>query len=172
MSNAEVQSLSPSAQTTAARPVRDIPSMLLPVQDKLLLLPGVSVAEIVNYSYPDCPADAPDWFLGYIEWRKLSVPLLSFELLNGQPMPRSAEAPRIAVINNTGVNDDVPFIAIVMQGIPRLLRIMPQDITEAEGVTLAPAELAAMNLAGGEAVLVPDVSVLEKAYSDYLKKRG
>jgi hypothetical protein len=58
----EVQSLSPSNQAAAAKPVRDVPSMLLPVQDKLLLLPGVAVAEIVNYSYPDCPPDAPDWF--------------------------------------------------------------------------------------------------------------
>ena len=167
----EVQSLSPSNQAAAAKPVRDVPSMLLPVQDKLLLLPGVAVAEIVNYSYPDCPPDAPDWFLGYIEWRKLSVPLLSFELLNGQPMPRSSAAPRIAVINNTGVNDDVPFIAIVMQGMPRLMRIMPQDVAEIEGAALAPAELAAINIAGSETVLIPDVSVLEKAYSDYLKTR-
>lgn len=170
MSNAEAQTVSPPGQT--ARPVRDVPSMLLPVQDKLLLLPGVAVAEIVNYSYPDCPADAPDWFLGYIEWRKLSVPLLSFELLNGQSMPGSARAPRIAVINNTGVNDDVPFIAIVMQGIPRLMRIMSQDIAEVEDASLASAELAAMSIAGSaETVVIPDVSVLERAYSDYLQKR-
>jgi chemosensory pili system protein ChpC len=86
-------------------------------------------------------------------------------------MPRSSAAPRIAVINNTGVNDDVPFIAIVMQGIPRLMRIMPQDVAEIEGAALAPAELAAINIAGSETVLIPDVSVLEKAYSDYLKTR-
>ncbi|HSC74899.1 MAG TPA: chemotaxis protein CheW [Pseudomonadales bacterium] len=171
MSNAEVPSLSPSAQPAAARPVRDVPSMLLPVQDKMLLIPGVAVAEIVNYSYPDCPAQAPDWFLGYIEWRKLSVPLVSFELLNGQAMPRATGTPRIAVINNTGINDALPFIAIVLQGIPRLMRIMPQDITEANQVALSPAELAAMQLSSGEVVLIPDVSVLEKAYSDYLQAR-
>lgn len=171
MSNAEVQPLSLSAQPAATRPVRDVPSMLLPVQDKMLLMPGVAVAEIINYSYPDCPAEAPDWFLGYIEWRKLSVPLLSFELLNGQTMPRATGTPRIAVINNTGVNDALPFIAIVLQSIPRLMRIMPQDITEANGVALAPAELAAMYLTSGETVMIPDISVLEKAYSDYLQAR-
>jgi len=169
MSNAETQTPLQIAQAIAPKPVRDVPSMLLPVQDKMLLLPGVAVAEIINYSYPECPAGAPDWFLGYIEWRKLSVPLLSFELLNGQAMPRSTGVPRIAVINNTGVNDAVPFIAIIMQAIPRLMRIMPQDITDVSDIELAPAELAAVSIVGGETVLIPDVSVLEKAYSDYLQ---
>jgi chemosensory pili system protein ChpC len=168
MSNAEAQSLSPSPEA-AKKTVRDIPSMLLPVQDKLLILPGVSVAEIVNYSYPDCPPEAPEWFLGYIEWRKLSVPLVSFELLNGQALPRSAAAPRIAVLNNTGVSEAIPFIAIVIQSIPSLLRIMPQDITEIENAELSTAELAAVRVAGGDMALIPDVSVLEKAYSEYLQ---
>ena len=51
------------------------------------------------------------------------------------------------------------------------MRIMPQDVAEIEGAALAPAELAAINIAGSETVLIPDVSVLEKAYSDYLKTR-
>jgi chemosensory pili system protein ChpC len=169
MSNAETQTPSQLAQAATPKPVRDVPSMLLPVQDKMLLLPGVAVAEIVNYSYPQCPAGAPDWLLGYIDWRKLSVPLLSFELLNGQAMPHATGVPRIAVINNTGVNEAVPFIAIVIQAIPRLLRIMPQDITEVVNVELAAAELAAVNIVGSETALIPDVSVLEKAYSDYLQ---
>jgi chemosensory pili system protein ChpC len=160
-----------ASPATAERAVRDIPSMLLPVHDKQLLLPGVSVAEIVNYSYPECPDGAPAWYLGNITWRQLSVPLLSFELLNDQSMPAHTDIPRIAVINNTGVDECVPFIAIVLQGIPRLMRIMPQDVTEVSDVTLSPAEMAVMNLQTGETVVVPDISVLERAYSQYLQAR-
>ena len=58
MSNAETQTPLQSVQAAAPKPVRDVPSMLLPVQDKMLLLPGVAVAEIINYSYPECPAGA------------------------------------------------------------------------------------------------------------------
>jgi chemosensory pili system protein ChpC len=65
----------------------------------------------------------------------------------------------------------VPFIAIVLQGIPRLMRIMPQDVTEVSDVTLSPAEMAVMNLQTGETVVVPDISVLERAYSQYLQAR-
>jgi chemosensory pili system protein ChpC len=157
--------------TANAQAVRDIPSMLLPVHDRQLLLPGVSVAEIVNYSYPDCPDNAPAWLLGYIQWRQMAVPLLSFEILNQQDAPNYSGVPRIAVLNNTGLDENVPFIAIVLQGIPRLLRILPQDLTEVTDTELGAAEVAAMNISSGETVLLPNISVLEQAYSEYLRSR-
>lgn len=157
--------------TNAQPAVRDIPSMLLPVHDRQLLLPGVSVAEIVNYSYPDCPDNAPAWLLGYIQWRQMAVPLLSFEMLNQQDAPNYSGVPRIAVLNNTGLDENVPFIAIVLQGIPRLLRVLPQDLTEVTDTELGAAEVAAMNISTGETVLLPDISVLEQAYSQYLRSR-
>lgn len=169
MSATETQATNTTGNTTQA--VRDIPSMLLPVQDKQLLLPGVSVAEIVNFSYPDCPENAPAWFLGYIQWRQITVPLLSFEILNQQTPSQYSGMRRIAVLNNTGLDESVPFIAIVLQGIPRLLRILPQDLTEVTDMELGAAEMAAMNTSMGETVLLPDISVLEQAYSDYLRTR-
>jgi chemosensory pili system protein ChpC len=167
MSNEEVQAA--TATESSKRKVNDIPSMLLQVTEKLLLVPGVSVAEIVNYSYPDCPENAPDWFLGYITWRKLEVPLVSFELLNGQAEPRAVSSQRIAVLNNTGVSEDIPFLAIVIQAIPRLIRITPKDIDVAKDVDLAPAEKQAISMGGDEAVYIPDISVLERACSQYLQ---
>jgi chemosensory pili system protein ChpC len=141
--------------------------MLLPVGDKQLLMPGVAVAEIVNYSYADRPDDAPTWYFGDIIWRKLSVPVVSFEILNGQEMPRNASGLRIAVLNNTGVHDALPFIAIIIQGIPRLLRVTTKEVTEETGVPLAPAERMAARTASGELVLIPRVDVLERAYCQY-----
>ncbi|MEZ5540155.1 MAG: chemotaxis protein CheW [Pseudomonadales bacterium] len=168
MSTTETQAAEKEA-TTAAN-VRDIPSMLLPVHEKQLLLPGVSVAEIVNYSAPERAANAPAWLLGSIQWRRISVPLLSFELLNNQAAIDDDEVPRIAVLNNTGLDEKVPFLAILLQGIPRLLRVLPQDLTEVTNIELGAAEMAAMNIvATGETVLIPDISVLEQAYSEYLR---
>lgn len=169
MSNTEAQTIAPVTENTAK--VTDVSSMLLPVSDKLLLLPGVSVAEIVNYSYPEPSDDAPEWFYGHITWRKLPVPLVSFELLNQQTLSRSNVVPRIAVLNNTGVSDDMPFIAIVIQGIPRLLRVTPKDLSHENDISLAPAELAAIRTAADEMAFIPDVSVLERALRDYLLSR-
>lgn len=160
-----------SAAGSTSRPVTDIPSMLLPVDGKTLLVPGVSVAEIVNYSYAERPEDAPDWLFGFITWRKLPVPLVSFEWLNGQPMPPRSGNPRIAVLNNTGVDERVPFLAIPILAIPRLVRILPRDVSDVADATLGQAEMEALNLSSGETVFIPDVSVLERALGGYLQSR-
>lgn len=157
-------------QATGARRVSDLTTMLLPVTGKALFLPGVSVAEIVHYSYPDRPDDAPLWYYGTIMWRNLAVPLVSFELLNGQNLAKGSGSQHIAVLNNTGVSERIPFIAIVIQGIPRLVRANERIVSDAEDVALAPAERAAVTLAGwDEPVFIPDVSVLERALDQYLQ---
>ena len=165
MNDTDLQPATSSRVLTAA----DVPSMLLPVADRLLLLPGVSVAEIVNYSYVERPEQAPDWLIGQIGWRKLTVPLVCFEVLNGGEVPRMAASRRIAVLNSTGVSDEVPFIAVVIQSIPRLLRVTPKDISEDDSTT-GPAELAAVRITGGETVFIPDVAVLERAWQDWQRQ--
>ncbi|KPW95884.1 CheW domain protein, partial [Pseudomonas syringae pv. cerasicola] len=57
--------------------------LLLPLSDRHLLLPNVAVAELIDYQ--DCSAEpgAPEWYLGPISWRELTLPLLSFEAACG-----------------------------------------------------------------------------------------
>ena len=166
-----MESIAAPEQSGTSRRVTDLTTMLLPVMGKSLLLPGVSVAEIVHYSYPARPDDAPPWYYGTIAWRKLDVPLVSFELLNGQPLATGSSSQHIAVLNNTGVSEAIPFIAIVIQGIPRLVRANEKAIGDAEGIALAPAEMAAVMLAGWEdPVFIPDVAVLERALDSYLQQ--
>ena len=56
---------------SAARRAESIPGILLPVTGRMLLLPGVSVAEVVEYIKPTSPDvdDVPPWYLGKIDWR-------------------------------------------------------------------------------------------------------
>lgn len=153
-----------AAQTNTAtqKLVSDIPSMVLPVDGKGLLLPGVAVAEIIPFSQPIRSGDEPSWFMGVITWRKLQVPVVSFGELNEQQAMPSAARKHIAVLNNTGVNEALPFIAIVIQGIPRLIRITPKDIADDNTTPTSPMELMAVNLAG-DIFYVPNVSALENA---------
>jgi chemosensory pili system protein ChpC len=144
----------------------DIPSMVLPVDGKGFLLPGVAVAEIIPFSQPSRSGDEPTWFMGVITWRKLQVPVVSFGELNGQQPVTSPARKHIAVLNNTGVNEGLPFIAILIQGIPRLIRVTPKDITNDHETTTSPMELMAVKLAG-DTFFVPNVSALENACLTY-----
>lgn len=58
--------------------VSSLTGLVVPLADRALLLPNVAVAELIPYRTPPAMAGMPDWFLGQVAWRDLSLPLLSF----------------------------------------------------------------------------------------------
>ena len=149
----------------------DIPSLIIPMSEHAMLAPTVSIAEIVGYSRPERVEDAPDWLLGIIEWRKQKLPLISLEALRGEAIGDVGQRTRIAVFNNTGVNDDLPFFAIQTQGIPRLSRVLASIIHEVEGVNVRPFERIRVDLEG-EICSIPDVGALEQVILDFRRNGG
>lgn len=147
--------------------IQEVASLLIPIQGRLLLAPNVTVAEIVPVSQVIPVQDSPDWYLGNCSWREQTIPLLSFEVLNGEDKPGVASRSRFAVLNTTGVNESLPFIAILTQGLPRLARVTEEEITEREDADNKPYELMHVSWAGEEAV-IPHVEAMERAFLDYL----
>lgn len=138
-------------------------SLYLPVVGGSLVLPNVSVAEIVDYQSPEEVADMPDWFLGHIKWRGVTLPVISYERINETPLPDNLTNTRIAVINTIGPkHETLPFFAIVTQGIPSQTKIDQDNIKEVEeDVTLGPADLMKVTIMGDQAI-IPNVEYVEK----------
>lgn len=136
--------------------------LLMPLADRTLLLPNVAVAELIAYRAPQVSEGTPNWFLGQIAWRDLRLPLLSFEAAsNGQAAVSSAS--RVAVINALGGRPSVKFIAVLVQGIPRSIKV-GAELVRAD-VELSPLELDAVQF--GDAVLkIPDLLGLEQKLAD------
>lgn len=138
-----------------------IACLYLPINQQQLLLPNVSVAEVVGYQIPDTSTEKPDFFLGYVTWRGIKIPLLSYELANGQSSSKVTPSARIVVINSIGEHHDkLPFFAIVTQGIPRLVKVASDLIKPVSGYTLNKAELSSIKLDGEDAI-IPDLPYLE-----------
>ncbi len=146
----------------------ELACLLIPVEGKNLILPNVSVAEIVGYLFPVAEDDTPEWFLGMVNWRGQEVPLVSFDALNGQTVPDFLVANRLAIINTTGIDDKLLWIGIVTQYTPRLMRVGAQEINELEGEELAPMEVMAVTVNGEEAV-VPNIDLLQQKYLQFRK---
>jgi|SRR5690554_435902 len=146
---------------------QDLASLLIPIEGELLLVPNVSVAEIVPLGRVEQVSDAPDWLLGNYRWRERSVPLLSFETINGGIRPSAGTQARVAVFNSTGVSDELPFVAILAQGLPRLARVNADELQERDGIENRPFDLMPVSWAGEQAV-IPDISALEQAVQDFL----
>ena len=100
----------------------------IPLHQKSALLPNAAVAEVIAYNEPDMVADGPQWLLGNLQWRDRKVPLVSLEALTGDDVLEKS-GPRIAVLNTLNSNPKVPYIAILLQGIPSLTLIQPKNIS-------------------------------------------
>ena len=136
-----------------------VPCLLIPTQGKSLLLPNVTVAEVVGYTPPRALENAPAWFLGFIIWRGEQVPVLSFETANREIHGANTASARIAVMNGSGSSSRLPFFAVVVQGIPRMVRVNEEDIEQSDE-NLGPAEAMAVKTSVGKAY-IPNLQYLE-----------
>lgn len=136
--------------------------VLIPVLGGNLLLPNVSIAEIVDYGQTDAPVDAPAWLLGQLSWRGVTLPLISYDAANGgaAALPQARRG-RIAVLNTSGEQHDaLPFLAIVTQGIPRQAKVEEAALTLREG-SPGPADLSIVAFEG-EPARIPNLEYLER----------
>lgn len=137
-----------------------VAGLLIPMVGRPMILPNVAVAEIVPWKRPTRKDNTgPEWLLGRIEWRGLQIPLVSLELMNNIELDDAQHGSRIAVVNGVG-KTKLPFYAISIQGIPRLIRVYPEDITQEEQLPDKPA-LAWQMAVNGERMVVPDLDYVE-----------
>lgn len=134
--------------------------LLIPLYEETMLLPNAAVAEVISYTEPEAIPDAPDWLLGWLSWRDRKVPLISFEVASGRPVPADLEGNRIAVLNTLNSNPRVPYIAVLIQNLPKLLLVQPDAITPRDDAEPRQSVVGQF-LANSEPVLVPDIDDLE-----------
>ncbi len=147
--------------------IQEVASLLIPLQGQSILLPNVTVAEIVPISQVQLVQHAPIWYVGNCQWRELIVPVLSLEALNGESKPSLSARARFAVLNTTGLHPDLPFMAIVTQGLPRLARVSEDEISELDDAENRPYDLMHVSWAG-EQTVIPNITAIEKTFLEYL----
>ncbi len=158
MSEAAPQTSAPQAQETSVT----VRSLWIPLQGLDLLLPNTAVAEISDYEPPQLLEGAPEWLLGLFPWRGRGVPLLRYERLLGQEVEESSRGARVAVVNTLNHNPQLPFIAILARGIPRLQQLRDGMLVERpRGEEDGPVIKARVALEENEA-LIPDLDALEQ----------
>lgn len=151
-----------TTQTLLSGPqVNQIATLLLPVSGRVLVLPNVSVAEIIPYRNPVADEDVPTWFLGHIEWRAQTVPVVSFEAINDEPFAGRDRNRRIAVLNAVAEHPGLPFFGIVTEGLPRLMRVMADELASDGESGAGPAELMRV-VVSGESAVIPDLAFIQR----------
>lgn len=116
-----------------ARMAVDIRSVLIPLTGKRLLLPNATVAEVITYSTPEPVDGTPDWLLGRVVWRGWWVPVFSLPMLGGWAARENEAGAKIAVMKALGGNPDMPFLAMITQGFPRLVTVTADSLHVLDG---------------------------------------
>jgi len=151
-----------SALTAAQRKQFEVVhSLLLPIYRDILLLPNAAVAEIVPYTSPDTVNDAPEWFLGNLTWRERYIPFISFELASDGERGDIHKHCRIAVLNTLNGNRDLPYIALLSQGLPSLQIVRPNTIQFTDNPMKQRQSVKAHVNMNGVAAIIPDIDELE-----------
>ncbi len=83
----------------------------------------------------------------------MRLPVISYDLINGQEAGTLSSRARIAVINSIGEQHQaLPFFALVSQGIPRLVKVQEEEIAEQEQDG-GPADQMLVRVSGEEAAI-------------------
>jgi chemosensory pili system protein ChpC len=135
--------------------------LLLPINNEIILLPNAAVAEIIPYATPENVHGAPDWFLGQLVWRERRLPLISFESASDGVAGKVHANCRIAVLNTLNGNRQLPYIAILTQGLPSLQIVRPNNIQFADKPSAQRQSIQAYVNLGGTAAIIPDIDDLE-----------
>jgi len=155
-----------SAPITLDDDIKEIPSILIPIASKQLLVPTVSVAEMIPFQPPQpdssvSPKDQPAWFLGNLYWRGVKVPMFSFEAMSGESLAAIKPDSQVVILNSIGTNPKMPFLCFPTQGIPHLSRVVPTEISEVANAQLNACDLMQVTIAGSQAI-IPHLESLEK----------
>lgn len=149
------------------QPVREVYSLLMPVQDGRIIVPRAAVAEVTGYVRPkERPADAPDFLLGFIDWQGQKIPLVSFEAARGRGVPELGRRTRIAIVFGIAGRLNPDVFAVVTQGYPYLVRVN-ENVLQREEMNAEPLMLARVRMAN-EKPYIPDFEKLEMLIADCL----
>lgn len=137
-----------------------VSSLMIPVQNKNLLVPNVVVAEVIELQ-DLIPADGlPEWCSGYTEWRGERLPVVNFEVINNQSRGVDADTSRLAVFNAVSGASSNLFFGVVIQSIPRMLKLTEADVREDKQAQVGQAEKMSVVTQLGKAV-IPDLDYVE-----------
>lgn len=130
-----------------------------------IVLPQVSIVEVIPWVQPIITAKNLTWYLGAFPWRNLSVPLLSFDVMNGGNHSGVSAVSQIAIIKTIGFDNPeaalkFPYMAWIVQGKPRKVTIIEDEMANNSEVELGEFEGFAINL-DKDVVVIPNLRAVE-----------
>ena len=147
---------------------REIRCVLIPSGGVRLLLPNAAVAEVITLAGVEPLPDVPEWLHGLIEWRGWRIPLLSFDHVAALPDDAQDQATRVAVLKAIGQQVDMPYIAVLTHGFPRLTTLNAEFLLPTHDGSDLPFGVRARVLVRDDMAIIPDLEGIEATLTEVL----
>ena len=134
--------------------------VVAPLISGRVVLPGSVVAEVISHHPPESLKNTPAWMLGELEWNGWQVPVISYAGLmdHGCSDPVSAQT-RILIFKTLSERAPVPYVGMLIQGLPRLAKLVAESLTEVRSQN-CPAGVFRTVLLDEEEAVVPDLDAI------------
>ena len=142
---------------------KELACVMIPLADTHLLLPNVTIAEILPWRRIKPLPNGPKWCLGLLGWRGETVPVIQFEAMNGGSLTDASRSRCLLIMNRARRANGRAFYGLASTGLPRIVHLSDDDLDN-RAVRLGPAEVAALNV-GTEPAVVPNLSFIEEQLS-------
>ena len=133
--------------------------LMIPIGESNLLIPNVTVAEILPWRRIKRWEGCPEWCMGLLGWRGETVPVVRFERFN-EANSGAGKGRCLLIMNRTQKGSDREFYGLAVDGLPRLVRLSNDDLENLPG-SLKAADAAHLQV-GLESAVVPRLSYIEE----------
>ena len=147
--------------------------VIIPIESTNVVLPNTVVAEVIKFSEPEPIKNSPDWLLGHITWQDWRVPVIDYACLIGLEMNDNPAVARIMVIKSLIQGEQLPYIGLVANGLPKLVTISAGMLVEDPNLELTTGLFSEVTVEDKQA-MIPDIDHLTQlvAQETFDKKKA
>ncbi len=152
---------------------KEIRCVLIPMRESWILLPNAVVSEVLNVP-PYLPVkNTPTWLIGDFNWREQVVPLVQLDTILGVPIEGNGigAQSKTIILNSISGNVNLPYIAIISQQIPRLIKVSEKNLKNIPN-PIKGEYITKWVRVNDNMALLPDLEKLERTvYKTYVGKK-
>lgn len=141
--------------------------LLVPLADRLWLVPSAVVAEVTGAAQLSQVPGAPHWLLGEFSWRRQALPVISVEAIGGAERRRGLRN-KVVVLYSLKRMVDLPYYGVQTAGNPRVFRATSETVATREvAVPRGHRSLQGVMIDGKEDAWIPDLEGIEDLICRY-----
>jgi len=147
--------------------LQEIRGVLFPLSEGQLLLPNLTMLEVIGFREAEGVKGAPEWLLGMVRWNQRRIPLVIFDYFISHQIPEPGYHARIAICYNPKADSRIPLIAILCHSVPRLARLNRETLKDVDDSAFTQMVLKKVRYQDADA-WIPDLPGLADMMDIYL----